>query len=186
MLKSSGITKDEVSNNPDEVLSVLEFQAKRLLPATAPPPANAPCIFIYFTPSLHSIFNIFPLFYYFFLSLLSPLLCLFKKRQLFDTTAIGKRPPPPPPAATQVPPRPPPPQTAVVPQRPPPPNQYQQPMVPDSDEEFDRQLSLVAGMDDDEVYKKQPLPEENNIALGTFSHPPFPVLLLCFVNLLCF
>lgn len=54
MLKSSGITKEEVSSNPDEVLSVLEFQAKRLLPATAPPPANAPCIF-----SLFSYFEIF-------------------------------------------------------------------------------------------------------------------------------
>jgi hypothetical protein len=43
MLKSSGITKDEVIDNSDAVLSVLEFQAKRLLPPT-PTQHNAACI----------------------------------------------------------------------------------------------------------------------------------------------
>lgn len=55
-------------------------------------------------------------------------------------------------------------------------------MVPDSDEEFNHQLSLVAGMDeDDEVFKKQPLPEENNISIGVFlsglEHTYIPSLL---------
>eukprot|EP00026_Physarum_polycephalum_P003456 Phypoly_transcript_03468.p1 GENE.Phypoly_transcript_03468~~Phypoly_transcript_03468.p1 ORF type:complete len:698 (+),score=137.43 Phypoly_transcript_03468:114-2207(+) len=124
MLKSSGITKDEVIDNSDAVLSVLEFQAKRLLPPT---PTNA--------------------------------------------ASTTKKPPPIPSNAR-------PQQPSTVPQqRPPnqhaPPTVHHQPptppsVVPDSDEEFDRQLREVAGMDeDDDLFTgKQPLPEENNIALA--------------------
>lgn len=129
MLKSSGITKDEVLDNSDAVLSVLEFQAKRLLPSNTTPIAGAP--------------------------------------------SIGKRPPPPPPGSTPLG------KPLTTPQRPPnqhsTPNSYQ-PQIPDSDEEFDRQLSLVAGMDDDEPYsnKKAPLPEENNIQLADLVNKEDP------------
>jgi len=127
-LKSSGITKDEVLDNSEAVLSVLEFQAKRLLPPT---PNGA--------------------------------------------TTTKKPPPVPYGNGVPAPPRPPLPQpTSTVPQRsqypPPPQHQTMTPpsMVPDSDEDFDRQLREVAGMDeeDDLFTKKQPLPEENNVTLA--------------------
>lgn len=136
MLKSSGITKDEVLDNSDAVLSVLEFQAKRLLPAT-------------------------------------------------PNGASGTKRMPPAPPGNNLPPRPPV-QPTTVPQRAPPsqyppPPSYNNPatppsMVPDADEEFDRALRDVAGMDDDEdmFARKQPLPEENNVALADLVNKEDP------------